>query len=84
MSASSTSSAATPPPVLEVYVLPADPAVREAGRDAWAQAADAAAVPYLRAAAGKMKDPREAILLLDAADFLELPAALPVKKTPAR
>ena len=71
-------------PELDRYLLHADPEVREAARDGMVQAGDAAAVPYLRAAAGKMKDPREAILLLDAADFLELPAALPVKKTPAR
>lgn len=71
-------------PELDRYLLNADPEVREAARDGMVQAGDAAAVPYLRAAAGKMKDPREAILLLDAADFLELPAALPVKKAPAR
>ena len=33
----------------------------------------AESAPLLREAAGKLQDPREAILLLDAADFLALP-----------
>ncbi len=44
------------------------------------QVGDAAAARYLRAAADKVKDPREAVALLDAADYVELPSALPVKK----
>lgn len=61
-------------PLVAPYLTHADPALREAARDAMLQMGLAESVPLLREAAGKLKDPREAILLLDAADFLSLPS----------
>jgi hypothetical protein len=72
---------------LAPYLTHADPALREAAREGMLQMGLAEAAPLLREAAGKLKDPREAILLLDAADFLALPT-LPIasgehRRTPA-
>ena len=60
-------------PTLAPYLVHSDPALREAAREGMLQMSLAEAAPLLREAAGKIKDPREAILLLDAADFLSLP-----------
>lgn len=60
-------------PVIAPYLAHANPEVREAARHGLLQMGLAEGAPLLREAAGKMKDPREAIELLDAADFLELP-----------
>ncbi len=64
-------------PVIEPYLTHAEPALRESARLALLQMGLAEAAPVLRRAAERVKDPREAIELLDAADFLELPS-LPV------
>ena len=64
-------------PTLAPYLVHSDPALREAAREGMLQMGLAEAAPHLREAAGKIKDPREAILLLDAADFLMLPT-LPI------
>jgi hypothetical protein len=61
-------------PVIAPYLTHSDPELRLAAREGMLQMGLSEAVPFLREAAGKMKDPREAILLLDAADFLELPS----------
>jgi len=61
-------------PVIAPYLTHADPELRLAAREGLLQMGLSEAVPLLREAAGKLKDPREAILLLDAADFLELPS----------
>jgi hypothetical protein len=60
-------------PVIARYLTHADPALREAAREGMLQMGLQEASPLLREAAGKVQDPREAIALLDAADFLELP-----------
>ena len=61
-------------PVIVPYLTDPDPELRAAAREGLLQMGLAEAAPLLREAAGKLKDPREAILLLDAADFLELPS----------
>ena len=61
-------------PSLAAYLTHSDPSLREAAREGMLQMGLAEAAPLLRAAADKLKDPREAIALLDAADFLSLPA----------
>ena len=61
-------------PVIAPFLVHGDPVVREAAREGVVQMGLSEAAPLLREAAGKLKDPREAILLLDAADFLELPS----------
>ncbi len=61
-------------PSLAAYLTHSDPALREAAREGMLQVGLPEAAPLLRAAADKLKDPREAIALLDAADFLSLPA----------
>ena len=70
-------------PILAPYLVDADPLVREAARDGLVQAGDAAGAKFLREAVEKIKDPREAVALLDAADFLELPPA-PLATGPKR
>ncbi len=61
-------------PAIAPYLTDPNPELRTAAREGLLQMGLSEAVPLLREAAGKMKDPREAILLLDAADFLELPS----------
>ena len=61
-------------PVVAAYLTHSEPAVRSAAREGMLQMGLEEAAPLLREAAGKSKDPREAILLLDAADFLALPS----------
>lgn len=72
---------ATALPALAKYLTHADPAVREAARDGFLQMGLGEGAAYLREAADKVRDPREAVQLLDAADFLDLPV-LPVKAGP--
>lgn len=60
-------------PKIEPYLVHSDPAVREAARDGMIVLGEAAAAPMLRQAAGRSVDPREAVALLEAADYLELP-----------
>lgn len=61
--------------------------VRAMARDGVVQLGAEEGAPLLRAAADKAKDPREAVALLDAADFLDLPPAEPSRRArpaPAR
>lgn len=60
-------------PALAVYLTHADAAVREAARDGFLQMGLTEGAAHLRAAADRVRDPREAVQLLDAADFLDLP-----------
>ena len=64
-------------PLLASYLTHSDPELRALAREGMVQKSLPEAVPLLREAAGKMKDPREAITLLDAADFLSLPTLPP-------
>ena len=59
--------------LLASYLTHADPELRAFAREGMVQKSLPEAIPLLRDAAGKTKDPREAIALLDAADFLSLP-----------
>lgn len=63
-------------PVIEPYLLHPDPEIREAALDAMLTLGDAAASPLLRAAAAQAYSPHEAVELLEAADYLELPSAV--------
>ncbi len=56
------------------YLLDADPEVRAAARDGMVQLGESDAVPLLRDAASKLKDPQEVASFREAADLLELPA----------
>lgn len=58
-----------------------DPAVRALALDGVLQLGDAAGAEPLRAAARRMRDPREAARLLEAADYLALPPAPPATGT---
>lgn len=69
-------------PALAVYLTHADAEVRQAAREGFLQMGLTEGAAYLRAAADKIRDPREAVQLLDAADFLDLPS-LPVTGGPA-
>lgn len=60
------------------YLNHPDPEVRAEAVRAMVVAGDAAGAALLRKASEQIKDPREAVTYLDAADFLELPPALPL------
>ena len=62
-------------PKIEPYLLHSNAEIREAAMDAMITLGDASAVPLLRKAAAEIADPREAVELLEAADFVELPPA---------
>ena len=61
-------------PALAVFLTHREPAVREAARDGFLQMGLTEGAAHLRAASDQIRDPREAVQLLDAADFLDLPA----------
>ena len=61
-------------PALSTYLTHQDPAVREVAREGFLQMGLTEGAAYLRAAADQLRDPREAVQLLDAADFLDLPS----------
>jgi len=65
-------------PKIQPYLLHPDPAIRAAALQGMLVLGDAAASPMLRAAAKETTNPREAVALMDAADYLELPSA-PIK-----
>ena len=72
-------------PSIARHLLHADAEIRAAARDALLRAGHASGARYLRAAAEKIQDPREAVALLDAADFLELPPTpLPTRPNRSR
>ena len=69
-------------PILESYLYDPDPAIRAAALDGMLTLGDAAASPMLRAAAENAYTPHEAVAMLEAADFLDLPEGKlpPLKK----
>ena len=67
-------------PSIAGYLEHSDATVREASRQALIQLGDASAVSYLKAAAESAKDPTEAELLREAAEFLGLPKLMDVLK----
>jgi hypothetical protein len=69
-------------PRLEPRLRHSDPAVRAYAREAIVQLGHADGAPLLRTAARSARDPKEAIALLEAAEFLELPPAAPVAAMP--
>ncbi len=60
-------------PVLQPYLLHEDEEVRTAAVDGIIALGEAGGAPLLRAASAQLKDPREAVAYLDAAEYLELP-----------
>ena len=61
-------------PKIQPHLIHPDPEVREAALNGVLVLGDAAGSPLLRQAAGTLKDPREAVKYLEAADYLELPS----------
>lgn len=61
-------------PKIQPHLIHPDPEVRAAALDGVLTLGDAAGVPLLRQAASTLKDPREAVKYLEAADYLELPS----------
>jgi hypothetical protein len=62
-------------PKLAPYLTHPDPELRALAREAVVQVGHAEGAVLLRRAARSLRDPREAVALLEAADFLELPPA---------
>jgi hypothetical protein len=62
-------------PKIEPYLLHSDPEIRQAAMDGMIMLGDAAAGPLLRKAAAIAPTPHEAVALLEAADYVELPPA---------
>ncbi len=60
--------------LIRPYLLDPDPVIRQAARDGLVQLGEADAIPFLRAAAGKLEAPEEVASLHEAADLLALPA----------
>lgn len=61
-------------PVIQKYLLDADPEIREAARNAMIVLGDASAGPMLRDASKLAPTPHEAVAMLEAADYVELPS----------
>ncbi len=61
-------------PKIQPYLIHPDPEVRAAALEGVLVLGDAAGSPLLRQAASTLKDPREAVKYLDAAEYLELPS----------
>ncbi len=61
-------------PKIQPYLIHPDVEVRTAALEGVLTLGDAAGSPLLRQAASTLKDPREAVKYLDAADYLELPS----------
>jgi hypothetical protein len=61
-------------PKIQPHLIHPDPEVRAAALDGVLTLGDAAGAPLLRQAASTLKDPREAVKYLEAADYLELPS----------
>ena len=70
-------------PLIEPFLSDPDRLVRDAAVQGMIANGDASAANYLRAAAAKTPDPREAAAMLDAADYVELPSASLIRKQPA-
>lgn len=65
-------------PLIEPYLLNPDPVVREAAMRGMINLGDAAAGPLLRGASHHAPTPQEAVALLEAADYVELPSGRPI------
>lgn len=61
-------------PAIQKYLLDADPEIREAARNAMIVLGDASAGPMLRDASKLAPTPHEAVAMLEAADYVELPS----------
>ncbi len=61
-------------PIIVRYLNHADPELRSTALENILQMGDAAAAPLLRQASDNALSPKEALAMLDAADYLELPA----------
>lgn len=61
-------------PKIQPFLIHTDPEVRAAALEGVLILGDAAGSPLLRQAASTLKDPREAVKYLEAADYLELPS----------
>ncbi len=61
-------------PVIIPYLAHAEKEVRLAAVDGLIVLGERAAAEHLREASKRLEDPREAVIFLDAADFLELPS----------
>ena len=66
-------------PKIQPYLLHPKAEVREAAMNAMVTLGDASAGPLLRNAAAQVADPREAVEILDAADYVELPPSTNLK-----
>lgn len=64
-------------PRIQPYLLDSDPVLREAAINGMIVLGDAAAGPMLREASRHVTSPHEAVRLLEAADYVELPSGLP-------
>lgn len=62
-------------PKIEPYLLHADPEIRQAAMNGMIVLGDKAAGPLLRKAAELAPTPQEAVALIEAADYVELPSA---------
>jgi hypothetical protein len=56
------------------WLLDTDPQIRQAARDGLVMLGESDAIPFLRDAASRLKDPAEVASLHEAADLLSLPA----------
>lgn len=65
-------------PLIEPYLLNPDPVIREAAMKGMINLGDAAAGPLLREASHRVATPQEAVALLEAADYVELPSGRPI------
>lgn len=65
-------------PLIEPYLLNPDPVIREAAMKGMINLGDAAAGPLLREASHNVSTPQEAVALLEAADYVELPSGRPI------
>lgn len=61
-------------PAIQKYLLDADPEIREAARNGMIVLGDASAGPMLRDASKLAPTPHEAVAMLEAADYVELPS----------
>ncbi len=70
-------------PILESYLYDPDPEIRAAALDGMLMLGDGKASPLLRTAAENAYTPYEAVAMLEAADFLDLPEmkVLPITKS---
>lgn len=68
-------------PKLAPFLRHSDPEIRSYARDAIVQVGHADGVKLLRDAAKTARDPREAVALLEAAEYLDIPPAAPVAGT---